>query len=325
MRIRVKALAALAAAGAMVLSGCGLSDDDNDTADVSAGSVDANALKGAELTIGSKEFDEQTILGQMTLLYLKAAGAKVTDKTGIEGTDAVRQALTSGEIDLYWEYTGTGWLSLLGQDVLPGGTTAQEYYEKVRDMDLQQNQIVWYPPAKLDNAYAIGVSSETADKLGIESLSDLADVSKDKPEEATFCVAQEFVSRPDGFEPMLSFYGIQEDTANRVVLDLDLVYNEIDKGDSCNFGEVFATDGRLKSLDLTVLKDDKEFFPKYNASPTTRKEIADQYPKLEEVLQPLTDKLTTEVMTGLNEKVSVDGQKPEDVAEQFLKDEGFIS
>ncbi|MBO8128078.1 MAG: glycine/betaine ABC transporter substrate-binding protein [Peptococcaceae bacterium] len=134
---------------------------------------EVEATKGP-ITVGSKQFTEQLILGQMTILALENAGFKVIDKTELGGTQVARQALEEGEIDLYWEYTGTAWLGPLGHE--KAITDTQECYEKVKKEDLAKNNLVWLDYARFNNTYTIMMRAEDAKALGIKSISDLADV-----------------------------------------------------------------------------------------------------------------------------------------------------
>src|SRR3712207_375805 len=127
------------------------------------------SLSGAEFTVGSKEFTEQLVLGQIAIQALKNARATVEAQTGLAGTDATRQALTSGKIDMYWEYTGTGWITLLGHE--EPISNSQKQYEAVAREDLKKNQIRWLKPAPANNTFAIAVRSEAAEVLGVKSLS----------------------------------------------------------------------------------------------------------------------------------------------------------
>jgi osmoprotectant transport system substrate-binding protein len=130
-------------------------------------------LSGASLTVGSKEFTEQLILGHITRLALEDAGADVDDQIGLVGSTAVREALTAGEIDLYWEYLGTGWITYLeNTEAIPD---PQEQYEAVRDADAA-NDITWLEPAPFNNTYAIATTNETAEEQGISSISDIREL-----------------------------------------------------------------------------------------------------------------------------------------------------
>lgn len=281
-----------------------------------AGSVD---LAGKSFTVGSKEFTEQLILGQITKLVLEDAGATVTDETGLVGSPVVREALVSGDIDMYWEYTGTGWITHLKNTAPVPGT--REQFEAVRDADAANN-IVWLDPAPLNNTYAIALATEKATELSLATLSDAATYATANPAAATICAASEFLARDDGLPGLEAAYGMK--FATPATLELGLIPPAIDTGTDCLFGEVFATDARIASLGLTVLEDDKSFFPAYEPSLNVRKEVFDASPELADLFAPVAAALDTTTMTGLNAKVDVDGEEAADVASQFLTEKGLI-
>jgi osmoprotectant transport system substrate-binding protein len=317
MRINLARLLGLVAVLALVAAGCGGAGGGGGGA---AGDVD---LSDAELTVGSKEFTEQLILGQITLQALEAAGATVEDQIGLAGTVAARKALESGEIDMYWEYTGTGWITHLGHtDPIPD---RQEQFEAVAKEDLQKNDIKWLdPPAPANNTYAIAVRSEAAEVLGVDSLSGLAVLSQLRPEDVTLCAADEFLTREDGLPGLEKAYDFEVPADNIVRMEEGQVYRAVDEGEKCNFGEVFVTDGRIKGLDLTILEDDKQVFPIYNPSLTVSEEVIDQYPELAKVFAPISEKLDNETLQDLNAAVDVGGESPEDVARQFLRENRLL-
>jgi osmoprotectant transport system substrate-binding protein len=284
-----------------------------------SGEVD---LSDANITVGSKEFTEQLILGQMSILVLENAGATVKDQTRLAGSVATRKALTSGQIDMYWDYTGTGWIVYLGHT--KPIEDSQKQYEAVAKEDLKENGIEWLPPAPANNTYALAVRSEAADKLGVTKLSDLKPLFQEQPDQATLCAASEFLSRDDGLPGLEKAYGFEFPKENISELAEGPIYQATDQGDKCTFGEVFATDGRLANLDLKVLKDDKSFFPIYNPSLLVNRKLMDQYPQIEKIFAPINKKLTTEELQKLNEKVDVQGQLEDQVAEEWLKENGFI-
>jgi osmoprotectant transport system substrate-binding protein len=310
------ALLAAATAIALLASGCG-----GASASGTSGSA-GDELKGATFTVGSKDFTESVVLGQITMDLLAAHGASVVDKTNIKGSVTTRKALTSGDVSMYWDYTGTGWVSYLGQ-TKPIADPEQQY-TAVRDEDLKKNQIVWLPPAPLNNTYALAVSQSTATSLGLNKLSDIAALAKSDPSKATFCLESEFSTRDDGWPGVKKTYGVNVPDANVKMLDTGLIYNETAKGKTCTFGEVFATDGRIKSLKLKVLQDDKSFFPVYNASLTLPKATADKYPAIAKIMAPVAAKLTNDAMVKLNASVDVDGLTPKEAAKQWLQTEGFL-
>ncbi|MDQ3554699.1 MAG: glycine betaine ABC transporter substrate-binding protein [Chloroflexota bacterium] len=282
------------------------------------GTVD---LSGASFTVGSKEFTEQLILGQITIQVLEDAGADVTDQTGITGSATVREALTSEQIDMYWEYTGTGWINHLGNDTPIPGSEAQ--YDAVVEADAA-NGIAWLEPAPFNNTYAIAAASETATDLGISSMSELAAYANESPGEARLCAASEFLNRDDGLPGLEEAYGFEFGPDNVEELELGLIPPQVDTGENCNFGEIFATDARVVSLDLTVLEDDAEFFPSYLPSLNVRQEVLDANPALAELFAPVAAALDNETITALNAQVDIDGENEADVAAEFLQDAGLV-
>lgn len=308
------------AAGALVLA-ASLTACGGSSSDVKQGSS-GQELKGVSLRVGSKEFTEQLVLGQMTLELLRAHGANVTDKTNIQGSTNTRNALTAGLIDLYWDYTGTGWITYL-KNAKPIPDPAQQYTAVAKE-DLAKNKIVWEPPAPLNNTYAFAIRQSAAQQLGVKTMSDVAKLLKTKPSEATFCIESEFSTRDDGWPGLKKAYGMDVPAGNVKQLDTGVIYTETAKGRTCNFGEVFTTDGRIPAKHLVVLQDDRRFFPVYNASLTVRQQIADKYPQIAKIVAPVAKKLTNETMSQLNAKVDVGGYEPKQVAHDWLKQQHFI-
>jgi osmoprotectant transport system substrate-binding protein len=271
-------------------------------------------LSGATFTVGSKEFTEQLILGQITIQVLESAGATVNSQTGLVGSTVVREALTSGQIDMYWEYTGTGWINHLGNTTPVAGT--DEQFVAVRDADAA-NDIVWLDPAPLNNTYAIAVASETATSMGLTTLSDLAE----NAEGATLCAASEFLGRDDGLPGLQAAYGFE--FSDVATVELGLIPNQIDSGETCVFGEVFATDSRIAAMDLLVLEDDLAFFPVYEPSLNVRQEVFDANPGLADLFAPIAAALDTVTMQRLNSQVDQEGKNEADVAAEFLQGLGI--
>jgi osmoprotectant transport system substrate-binding protein len=318
-RVLCTALAVLALALGSVACG---SDDDGGGG--GGGDGGGGALKGASLTVGSKEFTEQKVLGQITVLALENAGADVDDQTGLAGSVAARKALLSGDIDMYWEYTGTGWITHLKEtEPIPDST---EQYQAVAERDLKENKIRWLDPAPANNTYAFAVKSESYEKLGVKKMSDFKTLVEQRPNDASVCVGEEFTSRDDGLPGVQKTYDFKFTKVTKI--DEGLIYTETDKGadggGKCNFGEVFITDGRIKANDLKIIEDDKSFFPKYNPSLTVRDDVLQKYPQIEEVFKPIAAKLDDATLQTLNAQVDVEGLTEDEVAEEWLKDQGFI-
>ncbi len=323
MRRSRAARVALATALAVVaLAGCGLRTAGGNVPDATLAGplaeIDVSGLDGVEIAIGSKNFNENVLLGKMTLILLQAAGAEVTDLTNIPGSAAARQAHLQGDIDAMWEYTGTGWLQYLQRPKpIPG---KQEQYEAVRDVDLEENDLAWLPPAPMNNTYAFAITQASADKYGITKLSQIGKVPV---KERTFCIEGEFRNRSDGMPGMLKTYDLDVPGGNLQTYQTGAIYDATAKGE-CTFGEVFTTDGRIKALDLQLLEDDKSYFPNYNVALVLRESVREDHPEIEELMAPVTEKLTDEVLTDLNARIDVDGREAAQVADDWLREEGFI-
>ncbi|EID54233.1 glycine betaine ABC transporter substrate-binding protein [Saccharomonospora xinjiangensis] len=316
-----RAVCALLAAMSLVVSGCGLNVNAALPFDVGPGSIrPVPELEGVEITVGSKDFTENTILAYITQLALKAAGAKPIDFTNITGSNGARAALENGQIDLMWEYTGTGWLSYLGYDQpLP---TEQEQYDAVREADLERNGIVWLPYSEVNNTYGFATTEEYANKHGLRTMTEVTDFLKRNPQEAVFCVDTEFANRPDGLPGVRETYGFPTTTTK--TFGSGAIYAAVVNG-TCNFGEVFTTDGRIAGLRLRVMEDDKKFFPQYNAALTLREDFHRRYPEIAEIIAPITEELDNTEIIELNKQVDVDGRDAAEVARDWLVAKGFIT
>jgi len=306
-------LTALAAGLTLVVTACG--DD---------GGGGSGDLAGTEVTVGSKEFTESKILGHIAIIALEDAGASVTDEVGITGTANTRQALESGEIDMYWEYTGTGWTDILGHETADAPKDPQELFDAVAKEDLEKNNIAWIAKTSANDTYAIGTSQATSDEFGATTLSDYADLVNKDPESGSLCAAAEFLDREDGWPGLEKAYGFNLPDDQITEVDLGIVFESVPEGDPCNFGEVFETDGRIPANDLLVLEDDQDYFVSYEVALTVSQDVLEGSPALEDVFDPIAEKLTTEVLTDLNSQVDVDGLPEEVVAEKWLEDEGLL-
>ncbi|MFD4709563.1 glycine betaine ABC transporter substrate-binding protein [Streptomyces sp. NPDC058430] len=315
---------AAAAAGlvASLLAGCGLTSGSPMVDDVKPGSVgQGEPLRGANITVTSKEFTEQLILGAMMGIAFKAAGAEVLDRTGIQGSIGAREAIKNGDADGMYEYTGTAWITYLGHSTPIPDPQAQ--WQAVHDADLK-NGITWLPPSALNNTYALAMNEANFKKYGTKTLSDVAALAKKNPKAVTLCVESEFANRADGLPGMEKAYGMNIPTANITQMDTGIIYTQAAKG-TCTFGEVFTTDGRIRAMKLRVMADDKHFFPNYNAAPEMNTKSLEKYPAMAKVIEPITKKLDNTVAQELNAKVDVDGQDPHDVAKDWLVREGFVT
>jgi osmoprotectant transport system substrate-binding protein len=321
----LRRLAALLGAGllATVTAGCGLGTSAGFTpsAQLSGPLAKVKSLNGLSIGVGSKNFTEQLVLGKMAVILLKSAGADVQDLTNIPGSTSAREAELQNVVGMEWEYTGTAWIEYLGHDNPIPSSHGQ--YEAVRKEDLAKHQLSWLPPAPMNDTYGFATTSAKAKKLGVSTLDD---IKKLPTSERTFCVESEFKTRNDGFQPMLAAYGLKGKvpSGNVKTLQTGAIYAATHQG-VCNFGEVFTTDGRIKALNLSVLADNKHFFPIYSLSAVIRQDVLSKYPQLKQLFDPVAAKLTNKTLTKLNEEVDVEGKKPSDVAYAWLKKEHFVS
>jgi len=285
---------------------------------VAAALLHVAALATAQtIVVGGKNFTEQQIMSQMTAQLLKAKGFNVDVKAGM-GSAVVRQAQESGQIDVYWEYTGT---SLITYNKIKDRMSAPDTYKKVKELDAAKG-LVWLNPSKANNTYGLAMNEADARKLGIASISDLAAKIKGGTK-LTFASNAEFYARPDGLKPMEEAYGFEFPRDDVKRMDTGLVYQAL-KEHQVDVGLVFATDGRIPAFHFVMLKDDRNFFPNYALTPVVRKQVLDANPKLADWLNALSAKLDDATMARLNASVDVDKKTVEDVAHGFLKEQGLI-
>ena len=285
------------------------------------GLVAALASAGAmaqAIVVGGKAFTEQQIMTAMTVSLLKARGFNPERKAGM-GSAAVRQAMENGQVDVYWEYTGTG-LQVFNK-ITDKFASAEDAYRKLKEVDASKG-IVWLNMSSVNNTYAFAMNRDDAQKYNIATMSDLAKAVKGG-RKLTFASNAEFYARPDGLPGWQQAYGFEFDRDNVKRMDTGLVYSAL-KDRQVDTGVVFATDGRIPAFKFVVLKDDKGYAPAYNMAPVVRKEILDKNPKIADALNALSAKLNDENMARLNASVDVDKKTVEDAAHDFLKANGLV-
>jgi osmoprotectant transport system substrate-binding protein len=282
-----------------------------------AGALLVNLAMAQNIVVGGKNFTEQQIMSQMTAQLLQAKGFKPDVKAGM-GSAVVRQAQENGQIDVYWEYTGT---SLITYNKINDRLSPADTYAKVKELDAAKG-LVWLNPSKANNTYSLAMNADDAKKQGIVSISDLAAKVKGGAK-LTFASNAEFYARPDGLKPLEEKYGFEFPRENVKRMDTGLVYQAL-KERQVDVGLVFATDGRVPAFNFVILKDDKGYFPNYALTPVVRKQVLDANPKLAEYLNALSAKLDDATMARLNASVDVDKKTVEDVAKTFLKEQGLV-
>lgn len=269
------------------------------------------------IVVGGKNFTEQQILASMTAQYLEALEYDVEKKSGM-GSAVLRQAQENGQIDLYWEYTGT---SLINYNDITEELGPEATYKRVKELDKEKG-LVWLEPSNANNTYAFAMRAKDAKERGIETLSDLAQAVNDG-KELSFASNAEFYAREDGLRPLQQAYDFRFGRENIKRMDSGLVYNALRDG-QVEVGLVFATDGRIKAFDFVVLEDNKQYFPAYALTPVVREETLEKHEKLDEQMNALSSLLDDQTMATLNARVDVDRQTIEKVARNFLKEHNLI-
>ena len=270
-----------------------------------------------EIVVGGKNFTEQQILASMTGQYLEGLGYEVEERSGM-GSAVLRQAQENGQIDLYWEYTGT---SLINYNDVSERLSPEDTYARVKELDAEKG-LVWLEPSAANNTYALAMREADAQERGIASLSDLAQaVNDDKG--LSFALNAEFYARDDGWRPLQKAYDFRVGRADVKRMDSGLVYQALRDG-QVDVGLVFATDGRIPAFDFTVLEDDKGYFPAYALTPVVREESLKANPELESQMNALSAELNDDTMASLNAQVDVEKKTIEQVAEDFLKEHGLM-
>jgi osmoprotectant transport system substrate-binding protein len=320
MRTSLKnVLGAASIASLLAVAGCAT---DTGETDAGTGTLSEFDLSGVSVAVGSKDFDEQLILGEMMVAAFEEAGATVNNKVDLGGTNIARSALESGEIDIYMEYNGTGWVVHLGQE--NPSFDPDELTALVSDRDLAENSIAWIGRSPFNNTYGFASSPElTEANGGAFSLQTMMEYVQENPD-AVVCMESEFPSRPDGLILTETATGITLPLAQQRILDTGIIYTET-AANNCDFGEVFTTDGRIPALSLTLV-DDPGVNILYNVSGTIREDKYLEAPEaFDGIINAILAPLDETRMAGLNALVSAEGLEPRQVARDFLIQEGLIS
>jgi osmoprotectant transport system permease protein len=263
------------------------------------------------IVVGSKNFMESRLLGELFAQLIEAR-TKLTVKRrlGLAGTQVCFEALKTGGIDLYPEYTGTGLVTLLGE---PPMSDRASVLNRVRAEFLHRWNIWWLAPLGFDNSYALALRRDRAQALKLRTISDLVRIAPT----LTAGFGYEFIQRPDGLPGLQQKYGLQFRSV--VGMQQTLKYQATANGD-VDVLDVYTTDGRLSVYDFLVLEDDQHFFPPYDATALVRGETLERYPELASVLSLLTNALTPERMRIWNLRVQDEGEPVTQVAREMLQD-----
>ncbi|MBT2571111.1 glycine betaine ABC transporter substrate-binding protein [Planococcus sp. ISL-110] len=275
-------------------------------------------VAGKEVTVGGKNYTEQYLLSEMTAFLLVEEGFKVNQMNNL-GSSVVRSALENGQVDLMWEYTGTALITYMGEESIPDPDKA---FQKVKEID-GKNGIHWMNMSGVNNTYALAMRSEQAEELGIKSISDLAAYINENPGELTMAADAEFANRSDGLPGVEETYGFEFGSGQVNQMDLGLTQRSLNN-EQVDVSVAFETDATIRNYDLTVLEDDKKFFPPYRAAVAINQEVYEEYPEIEEITARLAESLNSEIMRELNYLVDIEGQSVSIVAYDWLVENDFL-
>ncbi|MCO4754318.1 MAG: ABC transporter permease subunit [Bacteriovoracaceae bacterium] len=268
------------------------------------------------IVIGSKIFSESIILAEIAAQLFEDKGVKVVRKTNLGGTKVVFDALNAGDIDLYPDYTGTGYVMILKQS---GETDPQVVYEIVSKEFSKKFSIAWSAPLGFNNTYSLAVRKDDEQFKNINNISDLSNTV----ERNLIASPHEFMERQDGFNPFKSFYNLNFKSNNVKSLSSGLMYSAI-RDKQVDLIISYSTDGRLGAYGLKLLKDDKKFFPPYYAAFLTREEVLQDRPEVAEVFEELEQLISEQDMIKMNDLVDREKREPSEVAKNFLIEKGLL-
>ena len=274
-----------------------------------------NSKKDKTINIATKPMTEGYILGQiLTELIEQDTDLKVNITNGVGGgTSNIHPAIVKGEFDLYPEYTGTSWETVLkkenGYDESKFDELQKEYKEKY---NLEYVNLYGF-----NNTYGLAVNKDIAKKYNLKTYSDLAKVSNN----LIFGAEYDFFEREDGYKELQKVYNMN--FKKQIDMDIGLKYQAM-KDKKIDVMVIFTTDGQLAISDVVVLEDDKKMYPSYRAGTVIRSEILSEYPELKPVLEKLNNILDDKTMADLNYQVESEGKKPEDVAREYLQEKGLL-
>jgi osmoprotectant transport system substrate-binding protein len=303
----------------------------------------AGSAQDEPIIVGSKDFTEQFIVANMYLQVLENAGFQVEDKLNLGGTQVAHQALVSGDISLYPEYTGTGLTEVLGLSLDDVGTSAtpaatvmadatamatpmandmsQSVYDTVKQEYESQFQATWLERSPANNTQALAVKRAFSEENGITTISQLAEVA----DQYVISAPADFPEREDGLLGLQRVYGGGFEDIEVLPVAPGLKYQAL-LDDDAQVVLAFGTDGQIAGYDLVVLEDDMGLWPPYNLAPVVLMSVLDASPEVEELLNSVTALLTDEVLSGLNWRVDGDEKaEPATVATDFLTESGLLS
>ena len=278
--------------------------------------VYANLVKDPNtIRIGSKQFTEQLVLGNMLgEMIEKNTNIKIESHLGAGGTQVLFSAMEKGDLDAYIDYTGTAYVDILKHDPI---SDEQEVYDTTKEELAKKYDVALLAAAPFSNTYTLAVDPAVAQAYNLHTMSDLSQVASSLKAGTTL----EFLNRQDGLRGVQNEYGFTFKDAKGI--DGATRYVALSSGD-VQVVDAFSTDGLLKKYNLTVLADDKGFFPPYYGVPLVRQETIEEHPELQDVINRMMATLDTDTMRELNYQVDVEHKSPKEVAHDFLVAKGLV-
>ncbi|MDQ3864953.1 MAG: glycine/betaine ABC transporter substrate-binding protein [Actinomycetota bacterium] len=275
---------------------------------------------GPTIAVGSKDFTEQYVLGELYAQALEANGFSVEKKLNLGSEQIADKALQNGQIDMYPEYTGTALVAVLGYEG-QNPPTPEATYQKAKELYAKREPAdTMLTPAPFNNTYGIFVRKEVAEQHNLQTLADLAEASP----ELTFVSFSQFQNRSDGYPNMQKNYPAFDFGDIKIVNSIGgPIYQGVLQGEG-DAGVGFTTDGQLASDKLVVMEDPKGIWPFYYPAPVVRSDVLKKYPKMKDVLDKVSASLDEETMRQLNSQVDIQREDPEDVAREFLQKKGLL-
>lgn len=324
---RLRALFALLAVAALAFTAVACGDDsdegesgDSETTEETADAIEENPdNNGVELTIGSKNFTEQIVLGEIYAQALEAAGYDVSTDLNLGSEQIALRALESGDVSGYPEYTSTALTSFFGYAPEDVPADPQEAFA-ASQADFEELGLVAYPPTPFSSANAVGLLTETADELGLSSISDLED-----NQDLTLAGSPECRQRIDCLAGLEEYYGLDGLRENFTPVDIGLRYEVLDQGDA-DLSILFTTDAQLAVSDeYTTLEDDQDVLPAGNVLFVAGQDAAEEAgPDFGATIESVQENLSLEVMQELNARVDIDREEEADVAADYLSQFGYV-
>jgi osmoprotectant transport system substrate-binding protein len=283
-----------------VLTGCSSNKANSDTR--------ASNTNKPTIKVGSKDFTESLILGELYSLALEQAGYKVERKLNL-GSAVVHNSLVSGDIDFYPEYTGTGLLSIL--KAAPK-FDAKEVYDEVASQYKERFKLIWLNPSAANDSQGLVITRKAADQYQIRTISDL----QKNASTIRFASQGQFDERADGLPALVKAYG-EFNFKERRIYDNGIKYDVL-HNDKADIAVAYTTEGELSKDEFVVLEDDKHVWPPYNIAPVIRQDVLEKNPEIKDILNKITAKLDNKTVIGLNAEVDIKKREYAEVAKEFF-------